>query len=44
VLADAGARAHAELRGDTVIMGRQETVTGVSLGGKFLLWTIDGEN
>ena len=44
MLADAGARAHAELRGETVIKGRQGTVTGVSLGGKFLLWTIDGGN
>ena len=40
MLADAGARAHAELRGEAVIKG-QRTVTGES-GWKVFLWTIDG--
>jgi len=41
MLADAGARAHAELCGG-IVSKRQETVVGVSLGENFLLRTIDG--
>ena len=43
MLADAGARAHAELHGG-IVSKRHGTVIRVSLGGKLLLWTIDAGN